>query len=36
MLHLIIELRWLLTGAAGLGLITGFIAKRASKPKMRR
>jgi len=36
MLHLIVELRWLLAGAASLGLITGFIAKRVSKPKMRR
>ena len=58
MMHLIIELRWLLAGAAGLGfllkdraddggpelvagrghmqavgLITGFMAKRVSKPK---
>jgi hypothetical protein len=36
MLHLIMELRWLLAGAAGLGLITGFVAKRVSKPKLRR
>jgi hypothetical protein len=36
MLHLIIELRWLLAGAAGLGLITGFTAKRVSKPKQKR
>ncbi len=28
MLHLIIELRWLLLGAAGLGLLTGFIARK--------
>ncbi len=28
MLHLIIELRWLLLGAAGLGLITGFLARK--------
>ncbi len=28
MLHLIIELRWLLLGAAGLGLITGFVARK--------
>ncbi len=29
MLHLIIELRWLLAGAAMLGLLTGFIARKA-------
>jgi hypothetical protein len=28
MLHLIIELRWLLLAAAGLGLITGFVARK--------
>jgi hypothetical protein len=28
MLHLIIELRWLLLGAAGLGLLTGFVARK--------
>ena len=28
MLHLIIELRWILLGAAGLGLLTGFIARK--------
>ncbi len=28
MLHLIIELRWLLAGAAVLGLLTGFIARK--------
>jgi hypothetical protein len=27
-LHLIIELRWLLLGAAGLGLLTGFVARK--------
>ena len=36
MMHLIIEMRWLLAGAAGLGLITGFMAKRVSKPKRKR
>jgi len=36
MLHLIIELRWLLISAAALGLITGFVARRVSKPKTRR
>lgn len=36
MLHLIMELRWLLAGAGGIGLITGFVAKRVSKPKLRR
>ncbi len=28
MLHLIIELRWLLLAAAGLGLLTGFVARK--------
>lgn len=28
MLHLIIELRWLLIAAVGLGLLTGFIARK--------
>lgn len=28
MLHLIIELRWLLAGAAVVGLMTGFIARK--------
>lgn len=28
MLHLIFELRWLLLGAAGLGLLTGFFARK--------
>ncbi len=28
MLHLIIELRWLLAGAAVLGLLTGFVARK--------
>jgi hypothetical protein len=28
MLHLILELRWLLLAAAGLGLITGFVARK--------
>ena len=28
MLHLVMELRWLLVGAAGLGLLTGFIARK--------
>lgn len=36
MLHLVMELRWLLAGAAGLGLITGFVAKRVSKAKVKR
>jgi hypothetical protein len=27
-LHLIIELRWLLLAAAGLGLLTGFVARK--------
>ncbi len=35
MLHLVMELRWLLAGAAVLGLITGFVAKRVSAPKKR-
>ncbi len=30
MVHLIIELRWLLLAAAGLGLVTGFAARRAA------
>ncbi|ADU14752.1 hypothetical protein ATDW_31200 [Asticcacaulis sp. DW145] len=29
MLYLIFELRWLLLGAAALGLCTGFLARRA-------
>ncbi len=29
MVHLIIELRWLLLAAAGIGLVTGFAARRA-------
>ena len=29
MVHLIIELRWLLLAAAGIGLVTGFVARRA-------
>lgn len=29
MLYLIFELRWLLLGAAVLGLMTGFLARRA-------
>ncbi len=33
MLHLIIELRWFLLGAAALGLLTGFIARKAAKGK---
>ena len=36
MLHLIMELRWLLAGPPGLGLIPGFAAKRVSKPKSKR
>lgn len=36
MLHLVMELRWLLAGAAALGLVTGFVAKRVSKPKLKR
>ena len=28
MLHLIMELRWLLCGAAVLGLMTGFFARK--------
>ncbi len=31
MLHLIIELRWLLAGAASLGLLTGFVARKVSR-----
>lgn len=30
MLHLMMELRWLLIGAAALGLLTGFIARKVS------
>ncbi len=30
MVHLIVELRWLLVAAAGLGLVTGFAARRAT------
>ncbi|WP_255346293.1 hypothetical protein [Asticcacaulis sp. AC466] len=33
MLHLIIELRLWLAAAAGLGLVTGFVAKRVMRPK---
>lgn len=33
MVHLIIELRWLLLAAAGLGLVTGFAARRAGAAK---
>ena len=29
MLYLIVELRWLLLAAAGIGLVTGFVARRA-------
>jgi len=29
MVHLIIELRWLLLAAAAIGLVTGFAARRA-------
>ncbi len=29
MLYLIVELRWLLLAAVGLGLVTGFAARRA-------
>ncbi len=29
MLYLIVELRWLLLAALGLGLVTGFAARRA-------
>ena len=36
MLHLIIELRGVLAGAACLGLIIGFAAKRISKPQRKR
>ena len=28
MLHLVMELRWLVVAAAGLGLLTGFIARK--------
>lgn len=28
MLHLVMELRWLLVAAAGMGLLTGFIARK--------
>ncbi len=28
MLYLIVELRWLLLAAAGIGLVTGFVARR--------
>ncbi len=28
MLHLVMELRWLLVAAAGIGLLTGFIARK--------
>jgi len=31
MVHLIIELRWLLMAAAGIGLVTGFAARRAAR-----
>jgi hypothetical protein len=31
MVHLIIELRWLLMAAAGIGLVTGFVARRAAR-----
>ena len=30
MLYLILELRWLLLAAAGIGLVTGFAARRAA------
>lgn len=33
MVHLIIELRWLLLAAAGIGLVTGFAARRAGVRK---
>lgn len=33
MVHLIIELRWLLLAAAAIGLVTGFAARRASGRK---
>ncbi len=31
MMHLIIEMRWLLMAAAGIGLVTGFAARRAGQ-----
>ena len=33
MVHLIIELRWLLLAAAGIGLVTGFAARRVGVGK---
>lgn len=30
MVYLILELRWLLLAAAGIGLVTGFAARRAA------